>query len=107
MIGLGLIIFSVEPTIATSPEDHLTLQEGDSTVLSCQILSGSPTPQLKWRKCEGGQFTSGEKEIVNDVIEFDSVTKDDSGCYVCEADNGFSETPVSSKVILTVECKYM
>ena len=27
------------------------------------------------------------------------------GCYVCEADNGFAEEPVTSKDILAVECK--
>jgi len=93
----------VKPVITTSPQEHVTLQEGDSTTLSCHILSGRPIPQLKWRHCEGGQLPSGEKETLNDVIKFDSVTRDDSGCYVCEADNSFTETPVTSKVTLVVE----
>ena len=44
-------------------------------------------------------------EISKDVIKFESVTREDEGCYVCEADNGFAEEPVTSKVILVVECK--
>ena len=96
---------SVEPVITTSPKEPLTLPEGSSATLSCQLLSGSPLPSLKWRKCDGEPFTTGEEEISKDVIKFESVTRDDGGCYVCEADNGFAEKPVTSKAILIVECK--
>merc|ERR1739838_1242552 len=92
----------VEPVIITYPQKPLTLREGDSAKLSCRLLSGRPIPDLKWRKCEG-YFPSGEKEIFEDVIEFESVTRDDSGCYTCKADNGFAEEPVTSMAMLIVE----
>jgi len=93
----------VTPVITTSPQGQVTVQEGHSTSLSCHILSGRPIPTLRWRHCEGGQLPSGDKETLSDVMKFDSVTKDDSGCYVCEADNSDTETSVTSKVTLVVE----
>eukprot|EP00092_Neocalanus_flemingeri_P000881 GFUD01000938.1.p1 GENE.GFUD01000938.1~~GFUD01000938.1.p1 ORF type:complete len:1259 (+),score=360.25 GFUD01000938.1:95-3871(+) len=93
----------VNPVITTSPEEPLTLSEGDSATLSCQLLSGTPIPDLKWRRCEGESFPTGEKEILEDVIKLESVTRDDSGCYVCQADNGFADAPVTSLAMLVVE----
>jgi hypothetical protein len=83
----------------------LTLPEGSSATLSCQLLSGSPIPSLKWRRCDGDPFSDGEEEISKDVIKLESVTRDDGECYACEADNGFAEEHVTSKAILIVECK--
>ena len=97
-------IFQVEPVITTSPQEPLTLREGDAATLSCQLLSGTPVPEVKWRKCEG-LLPTGEEEIVKDVIKFKSVTRNHSGCYMCQADNGFAETPVTSLAMLLVECK--
>ena len=75
-------------------------------MLSCQLQLGTPIPKLKWRKCEGGSFLLGEDDLLESVIKFESVMRDDSACYVCEADNGFAEEPVTSKVMLLVECKW-
>ena len=97
-------IIPVEPVIITYPQKPLTLREGDSATLSCRLLSGRPIPDLKWRKCDGS-FPSGEKEISEDLIKFESVTRNDSGCYTCKADNGFAEAPVTSMAMLVVECK--
>ena len=102
---VNLSCITVEPVISTSPKEPLTLHEGDSATLSCQLLSGTPIPELKWRKCKGGSFPSGEEEIVQDVIKFESVTRDDSGCYMCQADNGFAVAPVTSMARIIVECK--
>ena len=76
-------------------------------MLSCQLQLGTPMPKLTWRKCEGGSLLLGEDGLLENVLEFESVTRGDSGCYVCEADNGFSEDPVTSKVMLVVECKWL
>ena len=97
--------FSVEPVITTSPKEPLTLPEGGSATLSCQLLSGTPIPDLKWIRCDGGNFPNGGKEIVKDIVKFESVTRDHSGCYLCQAQNGFAEEPVTSMATLVVECK--
>jgi len=93
----------VEPVITTSPKEPLTLPEGGSATLSCQLLSGTPIPDLKWIRCDGGNFPNGGKEIVKDIVKFESVTRDHSGCYLCQAQNGFAEEPVTSMATLVVE----
>merc|ERR1712106_1294671 len=93
----------VQPIISTAPKHMLTVNEGGAAILSCQLQLGTPIPHLKWRKCDGETFLEGENEILENVIKFEAVARDDSGCYVCEADNGFSADPVTSKVMLVVE----
>ena len=41
------IYFSVKPVIETSPEEMVTLREGDSLSLHCNTLAGSPAPSLR------------------------------------------------------------
>ena len=46
------------------------------------------------------------EEILEVVLRFGAVLREDSGCYECHADNGYSEKAVVSKAVLIVECKY-
>merc|ERR1712106_539209 len=93
----------LQPIISTAPKHMLTVNEGGAAILSCQLQLGTPIPHLKWRKCDGETFLEGENEILENVIKFEAVARDDSGCYVCEEDNGFSADPVTSKVMIVVE----
>ena len=53
----------------------------------------------RWRRCDG--------EIVstNGSYSVESVDPSSAGCYSCEADNGFSITPVTSEVTVIVQCE--
>lgn len=53
----------------------------------------------RWRKCGGKVLTEQE------VFSVDIVERNIGGCYSCEADNGFSITPVSSQLSVIVQCK--
>jgi len=87
----------IEPKIETSPRELVTIQEGDSLLLQCKVLAGSPTPTIRWRKCGGKVLTEQE------VFSVDIVERNIGGCYSCEADNGFSITPVSSQLSVIVQ----
>ncbi|QQP37708.1 Uncharacterized protein FKW44_018084, partial [Caligus rogercresseyi] len=50
--------FSVKPEIA----GLITAQTGDSVKLACEILRGSPQPEVKWRRHER-KMLSGEDWI--------------------------------------------
>ena len=39
------------------------------------------------------------------MFSVDIVERNIEGCYSCEADNGFSITPVSSQLSVIVQCK--
>ena len=99
----------------------VTLREGDSLSLHCNELAGSPTPSLRsvivvlprnlicnlianahysWSKCDGDSLSEGG------VYTAHNVRRDQAGCYRCEADNGYTASPVSAEVTVIVQCEY-
>jgi len=88
----------VEPVITTQRE--VRVREGENARLTCQLQEGSPIPNLRWRKCEGETYLDGKKDVVENVLILSSVSRHDSGCYVCVADG---DEPVTSETMLVVE----
>ena len=39
------------------------------------------------------------------LLSLEEVGRHQAGCYACEADNGFSVTPVTKEVTLLVQCE--
>ena len=90
----------MEPVISTLPEDDLIVREGSPASLECNIVSGIPTPEVKWVK-KGNE----EEVTVGTTLSFSSITRKDAGTYLCLADNGFGPIPVQKEVRIMVECK--
>ena len=59
--------------------------------------TGNPTPTITWTK--DGK-TVGERG----TLSF-ATNRDDSGEYMCSADNGL-DAPITASVFLDVQCKY-
>lgn len=110
--------FSVKPQIETHPKEVLTIQENDDLLLQCKVLSGTPIPNIRlvlkpqnvihvkityllyrWRKCDGDVV--GE----NETYRVANIDRSGAGCYSCEADNGYTVTPVTSEVTVIVQCE--
>jgi len=87
----------IKPEIETSPEEMVTIREGDSLSLHCTVLAGSPTPGLRWSKCDGDVLSEGG------VYTAQNLRRDQAGCYRCEADNGYTVSPVTSDVTVIVQ----
>ena len=62
-------------------------------------LTFTNTCVCRWRQC-GGSVVS---EL--GVLSLQEVGRHQAGCYACEADNGFSVTPVTKEVTLIVQCE--
>ena len=62
-------------------------------------MSGTPTPEIRWLKKESGE------EVTSHTLKIESVTREQAGTYICQADNGFGPEPVKKEVVLQVECK--
>ena len=90
----------VKPEISTSPEEVLIVNEGSPASLECNIVSGTPTPEVKWVRKD-----TGEEEIVGTTLTFSQVTRQHVGYYLCMADNGFGPSPVQKEVRLQVHCE--
>jgi len=95
------VTIRIKPVISTNPEDVLIVTTGSSASLKCNIVSGTPTPQVRWRRKER-KLTTGEEEIVGSTLTFSEVTRHDAGYYLCLADNGFGPRPVQKEVRLEV-----
>jgi len=91
------LIIRVEPVISTLPEDELIVREGSPASLECNIVSGTPTPEVKWVK-----KNLEEEAIVGTSLSFSSITRKDAGTYICMADNGFGPIPVQKEVRILV-----
>jgi len=87
----------IKPEIETSPAEMVTLREGDSLSLTCNQLAGSPAPSLRWSKCDGGLLSEGG------VYTAQAVSRAQAGCYRCEADNGYTVSPVTAQVTVIVQ----
>ena len=98
-----------KPRVKIVREADEILEEGRSTVsLTCEA-DGNPAPRVFWRKYGGnprnpGQDPSDVKEYKTKQ-EFDPVTRQNSGTYVCQAENsvGLSDEVTSDVDVL---CKY-
>ena len=99
-----LSIFSVKPEISTTPEDVLIVNAGSPATLKCNILAGSPTPEVRGMRKEK-KLPNGEDEIVGSTLSFSSVSRQHAGHYLCSADNGFGPSPAMREVRLQVHCE--
>merc|ERR1711892_1193337 len=91
----------VKPVIMISPEVVLVVTEGSPAHMSCSVVSGSPTPQVTWRRKER-KMPGGEEEVVGNILHFPEVTRHHAGHYLCQADNGFGPEPVRKEIKLEV-----
>ncbi|XP_049870189.1 lachesin-like [Pectinophora gossypiella] len=103
---LGYLDVVVPPDIldrGTSTDQ--TLREGSSTSLTC-ATSGSPHPQITWRRehskpitlSDGIQVSSFEGQVLN----ISRASRQHAGAYLCIASNGVPPT-VSKRIMITVE----
>jgi hypothetical protein len=92
------VTIRVKPVIATSPADELIVSEGSAASLECSIVSGTPTPEVKWVKKE-----QEEEEIAGTTLSFPVISRKDAGSYLCLADNGFGPSPVQKEVRVQVD----
>jgi len=82
-------------------DNMITVEAGQPVELECQVLKGSPRPDIYWSRKERA-LPSGEKRLKADSISFPVTNRKHSGIYICSADNGFGE-PVTSRVKLNVQ----
>ena len=90
----------MEPVITTLPEDELIVNEGSQASLECSVVSGTPTPEVRWVKKDGEM-----EAIIGTTLSFSGISRKDAGTYLCMADNRFSSIPVQKEVKIIVNCK--
>ena len=85
---------SIEPVGVTDVRTALGLYER----MSCQVVSGTPTPRITWRGPAGVLWTNGGPDL--DIF---SVSASDGGLYTCSASNALGEATASFNLIVSGE----
>ena len=66
-------------------------------------MGGDPAPEVEWIR-EGGKLSPARIDIEDsDVLHIQSVTPEDSGKYVCQAENIAGK--ISASAFLQIQCK--
>ncbi|XP_068699347.1 basement membrane-specific heparan sulfate proteoglycan core protein-like isoform X3 [Montipora foliosa] len=87
-----VIIVQEAPKITVIPQKS-QIKIGESTEFTC-IASGSPVPDLTWRKLNGS--LPANSTVQGGVLTITNVTKNDAGLYECSALNIEGSTKQSS-----------
>ena len=86
-------------SIARRADDTLTLEEGKASVtLTCEA-DANPPGKIFWKKL------SSAEELERKSLEFAPVQRNDSGTYVCQAENRIGVSNEEAATI-NVVCKY-
>ena len=97
----------LEPPRITGTSGDQTVREGQDVVLRCDG-EGHPQPTVKWRREERsnirGLHGRYSPEVVGQVVSLTSVSRRDSGAYLCIATNRVPPA-VSRRIILQVTCQ--
>jgi len=76
-------LFLEAPKVTVTPQKS-RVKIGEPAELTC-IASGSPSPQLTWRKLNGSLPVNST--VRDGVLRIANVTQEDAGIYFCEASN--------------------
>uniref|UniRef100_A0A671YQ68 Neural cell adhesion molecule L1 n=1 Tax=Sparus aurata TaxID=8175 RepID=A0A671YQ68_SPAAU len=82
----------------SSSRSSVLALRGESVTLEC-LPKGLPTPKVEWKKKDGTlDETSGQRQMSNRWLHFDSITLEDDGEYECRAFNIHGSTTHSFTV---------
>ena len=77
------VMVRVQPRLVTVPRDgRLVVQAGHPATLQCEVVEGSPPPEVSWSRRQR-PMPGGESKLEADSVTFPRVTRKHSGVYVC------------------------
>ncbi|XP_076289986.1 lachesin [Lasioglossum baleicum] len=102
----GYLYVVVPPNIVDyQTSSDVVVQEGVNVSLSCKA-SGSPKPQISWKKEDGSKITINKTlsvmEWKGESLEITRISRLDMGVYLCIASNGVPPT-VSKQIKVSVD----
>ncbi|XP_056136915.1 basement membrane-specific heparan sulfate proteoglycan core protein-like [Lampris incognitus] len=98
--GTAMLNIRQSPKAQVTPQGPLHVRVGEPVSVECRA-TGRPRPKLTWKR-QGSTlqlFTSATDDA--NTIQWDAMRPEDSGVYVCQAENNEGVTEV--KVEITVE----
>ncbi|XP_033758401.1 protein turtle-like [Pecten maximus] len=87
------------PQFTVRPLERYIQIPGDDVMFPC-AATGSPTPNIHWRKV-GGQIIFGPRfQLIGGNLTIKDLVKEDHGRYECEAENSVARMVISTELIV-------
>ncbi|XP_061759851.1 neural cell adhesion molecule L1-like protein isoform X7 [Nerophis ophidion] len=102
LANINIMVMNLAPLILTKDYQEYTVIRSQNMSMNCRVF-GSPLPTISWAKDETPEAIEGERFIMlhDGSLQISSTEKEDSGEYVCVADN--SEGKSSITAVLAVK----
>ncbi|RZB41729.1 basement membrane-specific heparan sulfate proteoglycan core protein, partial [Asbolus verrucosus] len=90
------------PIITIYPQGTLTLVKGNSAMLQCRAEAGIPSPTLTWSRSSGAPLSPNVERMSDGTLRFTDVTENESGEYVCTAENDAGRAQATANIVVQV-----
>lgn len=82
-----------------SRRQKITVRAYDDVTISCDVR-GYPAPDVKWFKADKTNLPEGRTEIRNDSLVIRNIREEESGTYVCRAQNAYGSAKMKYSVVV-------
>ena len=83
-----------------SRSSKITVNAYGDVTMPCHV-SGNPAPEVKWFKVDNTNLPEGRTEIRNDSLVIKNIYVEESGTYVCRAQNVYGAVEMRYPVTVT------
>ena len=104
---MGISYYVALPVVTIYPNDNgnITVAEGDSITLRCEV-TGDGKLNYQWTRKPGSLPSSAGRSNGGKNLTIDNIAVNDSGQYYCEVDNGGNNVSSRVQVIVKSESLY-
>nr|XP_057941172.1 neural cell adhesion molecule L1-like protein isoform X8 [Doryrhamphus excisus] len=102
LANINVMVMNMAPLILTKEYQEYAVIRSENVSMYCRVF-GSPPPTVSWAKNQTPETIEGERfrTLYNGALQISSTEKEDSGEYICVADN--SEGKSSITAVLAVK----
>jgi len=91
------------PVIELFPQPVQKVPIGSSALFQCRLLSGIPSPVVKWTRDNDKPMTPNTELMDGGVIRFNQLTGEEEGTYKCVAENLAGRATVDATLVVEPE----
>ena len=87
------------PKFSTTPPQNVIKMAGEDLSLNCSA-SADPSPTISWKR-SGGSWEKKRMKVNEGILEISSLSKADSGIYICEAKVPYYTIETRTELVVT------
>ena len=75
------------PPVVQLNESSYNFTTGDTAVFTCDVIQGTPTPQVSWLRYGNFIIVNSKYNINGNTLTINGIQKDDEGVFTCLGHN--------------------